>query len=61
MNLKKFVGERIQGMMLKIETSTHKLVKKELKKMKKDLNKELLNYFKNGRSKSPDRRRDKRT
>lgn len=46
MKLEKFIQNRMQRIMLIVEHSTIKIVKKEIKKLKRDLKKELLNKLK---------------
>ena len=41
-DLKKLMDERIQRIMLTVEVSTKKILKKEINKMRKDLLKEML-------------------
>jgi len=46
MTLDKIIEQRIQRIMSIVEHSTIKIVKKEMKKIKKDLKKEVLNKLK---------------
>lgn len=46
MKFEKFVQDRMQRTMSMVEHSTIKIVKKEIKKLKRDLKKELLNKLK---------------
>ena len=46
MDIKQFVEQRVRRMALIIGLTSKKIVKKEVRKIKKDLNKELLNRFK---------------
>lgn len=46
MKLEKFIHDRVQRIALMIESSSKKIVKKEIKKIKRDLKKELLNKLK---------------
>ena len=46
MKLEKFIEQRVQRIMSMVEHSSIKIVKKEIKKIKRDLKKELLNKLK---------------
>jgi len=46
MKLEKFIEQRVQRIMSMVEHSSIKIVKKEIKKIKRDLRKELLNKLK---------------
>ena len=46
MTLDKIIEQRIQRIMSIVEHSTIKIVKKEMKKIKRDLKKEVLNKLK---------------
>ena len=46
MKLEKFIEQRVQRIMSMVEHSSIKIVKKEIKKIKRDLKKELINKLK---------------
>jgi len=46
MKFEKFIEDRMKRIMSIVENSTIKIVKKEIKKLKRDLKKELLNKLK---------------
>ena len=46
MKLKEFIDERVQRIVSIVENSTIKIVKKEMRKLKRDLQKEMLTKLK---------------